>query len=169
MKTGSATTDARRRLEESQAALVRALVSQGPVPAGFDESRVRAAARSLVSKRRQALTRGWPHLVRAAGDVFVERFTAYATAHPLPLSASTLGDGRAFLAWLARQQPLSDELIVEALSFDMRFVETRTGLRRRRFALRTTMLPISGTRILAMRLPWIGERWWRWPRRVSPG
>ena len=40
--------DARQRLEERQAALVRALARQGPVPEGFDRQRVDAAARSLA-------------------------------------------------------------------------------------------------------------------------
>ena len=46
-------TEARSRLAQAQTDLVRALVAQGPIPGGFDEARVKAAARALVSKRRQ--------------------------------------------------------------------------------------------------------------------
>ena len=160
------TAETRNRLANSQAELVRALVARGPMPAGFDVSRIRAAARSLVSKRRQALTHAWPRLVRGLGDAFVERFSAYATANPLPRSASTLADGCAFLAWLDREQPLNDDLRIEAISFDVRFVDAPTGLRRRRgFVVKWAKLRDSGTRILAVRLPWLGERWWRFPRR----
>jgi hypothetical protein len=160
------TTAIRQRLAATQAELVRALVDQGPIPAGFDSGRVRATARSLVNKRRQALARVWPTLVRGVGDRFVERYTTFATEHPLPASASTLADGRAFLAWLDREEPLNDVLRVEAMSFDVRFVDTPQGLRRRGgFVLKLGKLPESGTRVLAMRLPWLGERWWRFPRR----
>ena len=48
---------ARERLVKAQGDLVMALVGKGPIPAGFDEARVRATARSLVNKRRQALAR----------------------------------------------------------------------------------------------------------------
>ena len=162
------TVETRNRLARSQAELVRALVAQGPMPTGFDEGRVRATARSLVNKRRQALARSWPRLVRGLGDAFVERFTAYATAQPLPMSASTLADGRAFLAWLDRENPLNDEMREQALSFDVRFVATLKGLRRRRgFVVKMVKLRESGTRVLVVRLPWLGERWWRFPRKSS--
>jgi len=159
------TTAARKSLAATQAELVRALVAQGPIPTGFDQSRIRATARSLVNKRRQALEHAWPKLVRGMGDPFVERFCTFAAEHPLPASASTLADGRAYLAWLDRQHPLNDLLRVEAMSFDVRFVDTPTGLRRRTgFVVKTAKLRESGTRVLAVRLPWLGERWWRFPR-----
>jgi hypothetical protein len=159
-------TDARQRLAAAQAELVRALVSAGPIPAGFDASRIRATARSLVNKRRQALARAWPALVHGVGDGFLERFNAFAADHPLPVSANSLADGRAFLAWLDSQEALNDVLRVEAMSYDVRFVETVQGVRRRRgFVLKTAKLRESGTRVLAVRLPWLGERWWRFPRR----
>jgi len=161
-------TDARNKLADTQAQLVRALVAQGPIPTGFEESRLRTTARSLVNKRRQALAQTWPTLVRGVGAAFVERFTAFANEHPLTLSASTLADGRAFLAWLDAQQPLNDVLRIEAMSYDVRFVETPLGLRRRTgFVVKTARLRDSGTRVLAVRLPWLGERWWRFPRRKA--
>lgn len=162
------TAAARKRLAATQAELVRALVARGPIPTAFDESRIRATARSLVNKRRQALARAWPKLVRGVGDTFVERFAVFASEHPLPASANTFADGRAFLGWLDRQQPLNDVLRVEAMSFDVRFVETPAGLRRRTgFIVKMAKLRESGTRVLAVRLPWLGERWWRFPRQVS--
>jgi len=160
------TTAARQKLAATQAELVRALVARGPIPAGFDENRLRITARSLISKRRQALAQIWPTIVRGIGTPFVERFTTYAAEHPLPLSANTLADGRAFLAWLDGQQPLNDVLCIEAMSYDLRFVETPLGLRRRTgFAVKTAKLREAGQRVLAVRLPWLGERWWRFPQR----
>jgi hypothetical protein len=151
-------------LAQRQADLVRALVAQGPIPAGFDEARVRAAARSLVNKRRRSLARAWPKLVEAVGDAYVERFTQYASETPLPGCACTQADGRAFLRWLAAHQPLSDAACLEALTFDVRFVVTPAGLRPRRFAFKSATL--RDARVLAARLPFLGERWWRIPRRA---
>jgi hypothetical protein len=156
---------ARERLGRLQAELVRALVAQGPTPPGFDEKRLRAAAHSLVSKRREALERAWPSLTESLRDSFVEKFTNYAEAEPLPACAVPLADGRAFLRWLDARAPLSDAARVEGLSFDVRFVVTATGLRPRRgFALRWVRLLEKPGLVIAVRVPWLGERWWHRPR-----
>lgn len=157
---------ARQLLTQSQGELVRALVAQGPTPAGFDEERLRAAARSLVNKRRQCVARVWPKLVEILGATYIEAFTRYATAQPLPGCAAPLADGRMFLRWLDGQQPLSDAACLEALAFDLRFVVTPTSLRPRRgFALKSVRLHDTPARLIGVRVPWLGERWWRIPRR----
>jgi hypothetical protein len=154
----------RERLAAAQAELVRALVAQGPVPAGFDDKRLRAATRSLVSKRWETVARVWPNLPTILGDAYVEKFRNYALSQPLPPCAIPLADGRAFLTWLDAREPLHDSLRMEAVLFDMRFVVTPTGVRPRRgFAFRRVRL--SDTTVLAARLPWLGERWWRIPKR----
>src|SRR5437867_422173 len=89
----SVQTAARERLAKAQGELVRALVAQGPIPAGFDEKLVRVAARSLVNKRRQQTARSWPKLVKIFGAKYPELFTKYAQSHPLPACASPSGDG----------------------------------------------------------------------------
>jgi hypothetical protein len=152
-------TPARERLAKAQADLVRALVANGPAPAGFDEARVRAAGRSLVNKRRQALARAWPSLVHLLGDDFRQ----YAEANPLPGCASPTADGRAFLRWLDAKQPLSDSARLEALAFDVRFVVTPKGLRPRHFAFKLARLRETRGFQIAMRLPLLGECWWRIP------
>lgn len=43
--------EARRRLARAQATVVKALVSGGPVPAGFEPRKFKAAARALAEKR----------------------------------------------------------------------------------------------------------------------
>ena len=100
--------------------------------------------------------RAWPRIAKLLGGAFVSRFDEYAASHPLPASASTLADGRAFLRWLGS---MSDELAVEALSFDLRFLDTPTRLRRRRWGIQYARL--ANVRVLAVRIPWLGERWWR--------
>jgi hypothetical protein len=152
---------ARERVAKSQADLVRALVAAGPIPAGFDEKLVRVCVRSLVNKRRQATARSCPKLVRSFGDKFPELFNKYAQTNPLPVCASPLGDGRAFLRWLETQQPLSDAARIETMAFDLRFVSTPLGLRKRGgFAFKMLKLRERGGIVIALRLPWLGERWW---------
>lgn len=158
------TQTARQRLTLAQADLVRALVAQGPIPAGFDAERVRAAARSLVHKRRQCVARAWPKLVEILGETYTETFTRYATARPLPDCPAALADGRAYLRWLDAQSPLCDAARIEALAFDLRFVVTPTGLRLRRgFAFKSVKLHDPPARLIGVRVPWLGARRWRVP------
>ncbi len=159
------TDTARERLARAQTELVRALVAQGPIPAGFDEARVRAAARSLVNKRRQTLARIWPSLAKAVGDSYAKEFTRYAEGQPLPPCASPRADGRAFLQWFEMQGPLTDAMRIEAIAFDLRFAVAPRGLRRRYgFALKFARLRETRKLLIAARIPWLGERWWGVPR-----
>jgi pimeloyl-ACP methyl ester carboxylesterase len=158
------TNAARERLAAEQAEVVRALVAQGPLPVGFHEARFRAFARSLVNKRRQALVRAWPSLIRVIGKAYPEKFTSYAETHPLPEGASTLADGREFLRWLEPQGPPSDAARLEAFAFDLRWKPTALGLSRRGgFAVKLLKLRETPTLVIAARLPWLGERWLRVP------
>jgi hypothetical protein len=155
---------ARERMAARQAELVRALVAKGPIPAGFDQDRVKTLARTLVNKRRQALARLWPTLVRIFGDAYVERFTNYAQAHPIPASGNVFEDGREFLRCLETQGPLPDAARIEAMSFDLRFHATPLGLRRRGgFGIKLAKLREAKRLVIALRLPWLGESWWRVP------
>jgi hypothetical protein len=159
-------TAARERLAKAQGDLVRALVAQGPIPAGFDEKMLRVAARSLVNKRRQQTARSWPQLAKIFGDKYPELFTNYAQSHSLPVCASPSGDGREFLRWMETQGPYSDAARIEAMAFDLRFASTPLGLRRRGgFALKLVKLRETRGFVLAVRLPLFGERWWRCPRK----
>jgi hypothetical protein len=159
-------TASRESLAKVQADLVHALVTAGPTPVGFDEARLRATARSLLTKRRQALLRVWPALPKLLGERFVEQFEQYARTRPLPSCGSPLGDGRAFLQWLESQSRSSDALRLEAMQFDLRFVSSRHGLHRRHgFALTTAKLPEARTWRIAFRLPWLGEHFWNLPLR----
>ncbi|MBI1831525.1 MAG: hypothetical protein HYR84_08760 [Planctomycetes bacterium] len=151
----------RERAAQAQADLIRALVAGGPIPAGFDETRVRTAARSLVNKRRHALTRIWPRLAAIVGESYVDSFTIYATSNPLPDCANTGADGREFLRWLESRQALSDAARIEALAFDAHFTITPRGLRRRRgFHVSWLKRRETGGWVVVLRVPWIGEWWW---------
>jgi hypothetical protein len=125
-----------------------------------------APQRSLVNKRRQCVARAWPNLVEALGSAFGESFTRYAVGQPLPACAIPLADGRAFLRWLDAEKPLGDAACIEALAFDLRFVVTPAGLQpRRRFALKWVKLHERPAWLIGVRVPWLGARWWRIPRR----
>ena len=67
-------SEARERLAARQLELVQALVGGGggggAVPAGFDEQRIRQAARSLVNKRLREVALAWPELTGCLGDRF---------------------------------------------------------------------------------------------------
>jgi hypothetical protein len=159
-------SEARNRLAAAQIELVQALVGQGPVPAGFDVSRVRACERSLLNKRRQSLGRAWPAIAGSLGAAYLDHFTRYAQARPLPPSGSALLDGRVFLDWLDAASLLTDKMRIERLTFDLHYVITPIGPRRRHgFALKTAKLRETPTRLIAAHVPWLGERWWRIPTK----
>ena len=92
----------RERLAAEQAALVRALVDGGPVPAGFDPDRVQATAAALARKRAREVARAWPALAAELGDDFTARFLADAARRPPPARGGALADGLAFAGALAR-------------------------------------------------------------------
>ena len=120
-------------LADQQAALLAALAGNGPVPAGFDAARVRAAADALAFKRARAVAKTWPSLRAMLGDAFRERFAAYAATTPLPLHGGPLADGRGFAHFLANRVQLSDEAKLQVLSIDTRYRVTGSGLISRRW------------------------------------
>ena len=85
-------------LAERQAALVAALVSGGPVPAGFDERLVGIARAALLRKRAGEVARHWPMLAAAYGPAWPATFAAWAGGRP---SNGSLRDGWDF----ARSRP----------------------------------------------------------------
>ncbi len=163
--------EARARLAAMQADLVAALAAGAGPPAGFDAERVRLAAASLASKRRQAVARAWPDLAAALADRFGPRFEAFAAQTPLPAAGGPRADGRAFAAWLARQGELPEACRLHALAVDLRYVRTAAGLRPRRGpALKALLLRQARSLVLAVYFPWLGERWLSIPLgRRRPG
>ncbi len=61
-------------LAARQAALVAALVAGGPVPAGFDASRVDATRRALLGKRAGEAAKHWPLLASSLGSDWPRSF-----------------------------------------------------------------------------------------------
>jgi hypothetical protein len=90
----------RERLAARQAELVRALLTAGPVPAGFDEHRVRVEATALNNKRRRIAEQLRPDLADALEDRFVPLFNRWAATHPHRVGVSFHADLDAFATWL---------------------------------------------------------------------
>jgi hypothetical protein len=142
------TPEARAYLAVEQARLVHALVGGGELPAGFDEARIRLAARSLINKRLREVARAWPALVGCLSESFTSRFALYAERNPPPAEGGPLADGRAFVATMPAAE-LDDDARMELLLVD---------LHQRRLPMRTCWLPRAGRLVLAVRLPWLGVR-----------
>lgn len=92
--------DARRRLARTQAALVAALLAGAPAPPGFDESRLRAEAGSLLTKRRRVTELARPDVSEALGPRYRGLFDAWAPSHPRPAGTTARADADAFAEWL---------------------------------------------------------------------
>jgi hypothetical protein len=151
--------EARTRLAAQQAQLMLALAGRGQPPAACDPARLRATTEALATKRAQAVARVWPGLVQGLGARFRECFDEVAAAVPLPHGGGPLADGRAFARALARRGELSDAGRLEALAVDLHYRVCKSGLRPRRGpAVTWARLRESRRLVLAIRLPWLGER-----------
>jgi hypothetical protein len=69
-------------LADEQSALVAALVSGRPLPAGFDPERVRVARDALLHKRSGEVAAVWPVLAASLGPQWTVRFREWARDHP---------------------------------------------------------------------------------------
>jgi hypothetical protein len=158
--------EARARLAVQQAELMRALAGQATAPEGTDAERLRTAARSLARKRLRSVARAWPALAEALADRFGEHFASFAAVTSMPSEGGPLADGRAFVQFLARRGHLPDAGRLEALAVDLRYARCAGGLRRRRGpALKMARLTQPGRLVVAVRLPWFGEKWFALPLR----
>lgn len=144
--------EARARLAEAQASLVRALAQGSPVPTGFDAERVRESAAALLSKRRRWVERAWPRLAAGLGESFRSRFETWAQENPMEVEASPLADGRRFADALLATREFPDAAREELFFFDLRYTLTEHGLMERR-GLRVRTLSVGPSRLLAARLP----------------
>src|SRR5262245_3554804 len=117
---------------EQQANLLAALSGTAPVPAGFDPTRIHAAASALASKRARAVAQAWPSVWRMLGADYGARFAAYAAHTPLARFGGPLADGRRFVQHLTTQMSLTDETKLQALAIDARYRLSPTGLAPRR-------------------------------------
>jgi hypothetical protein len=142
----------RERLADEQAALVRALVDGGPVPAGFDPDRVRATAAALARKRAREVARAWPALAAELGDDFTARFLADAARRPPPARGGALADGLAFAGAPARTRHLSGNARVEVML-------AAAHLSTRPARLAATVAGPPRRLVVTVRAPGLGEHW----------
>lgn len=82
-------------LAARQAALVRALVANGPAPAGFPPDVLAVTAEALLRKRAGLVARHHPQLALACGPDFPARFAAWASGRP---GGSVAADAAGFAA-----------------------------------------------------------------------
>jgi hypothetical protein len=99
-------------LAARQLALVRALLADGPVPAGFDAHRIGVEAAALRSKRRTVTAQLRGDLADLLGPRFGPLFDEWATAHPKRVDTSFRADVDGFESWLYAeghlQRPAAD-------------------------------------------------------------
>ena len=151
-------TDARDRIAAAQLDLVRALVINHLAPADFDSSRIRAAADALLLKRARSVARHWPATARSLGCKFEKRFALYARSTP-GARGGACADGRGFVSALAREGPLTDEVAVETLTFDLRYrIDAHGVITQRHFSLAAVLLKESLRFIAGIRIPVFGEQ-----------
>lgn len=74
--------DERAELSRRQTELVRALVVGGPIPTGFDATRVRVAAEALLRKRAGEVAWRMPQIRARLGDRFTDLFVEWARGRP---------------------------------------------------------------------------------------
>ena len=97
----------RDRLAAQQAELLRALLAGAPTPAGFDDSRIRAQAHALLSKRSRITWHLRPDLADELGERFGPLFAEYAAGHPKTVGVRARQDAEQFGLWLVAQGHLT--------------------------------------------------------------
>lgn len=91
----------RDRLAAAQAELLEALLSNGPVPAGFAPDRIEVERRALLNKRRGIVAALRPEVAAGLGDRFRPLFADYAREHPKRVGTRFREDAAAFAEWAA--------------------------------------------------------------------
>jgi hypothetical protein len=143
-----------------QAELIQGACRRSAAPEGFDAARFQGGGPCACLKSSRAAARAWPGLAGALGDEWREQFRAFAENIPLPRDGGPLADGYAFARFLQRAGKLPDEGRLEALAVELRYRRCAGGLRPRRgIAVRVCLLGRPRRLILALRLPFLGERW----------
>jgi hypothetical protein len=152
--------DSRATLRLAQRDIVRALVAGGDVPAGWDASRVEAAAHALAHKRARAAAGVWPGVHEAMGEDYFPQFIRYARANPLPPSGA-LADGRRFVRWGQQHgRAWPDAVLLAAARVDLHWRTCVDGLTRRRFPIVMLRRLPGGARVAAFG-PFFGAVFWR--------
>ncbi len=130
-----------------QAALLRTLVADAPLPEGFAPTRVRALADALERKRLRGAAKAWPGLASSLGERFAELFADY-TRHCLPpADADPVADGIAFATWV-RTATLDDRARQELLLVRARYVTGSGRARLRRGPAVAATRSLSGRGVL---------------------
>ncbi|WHT21534.1 hypothetical protein N8J89_10880 [Crossiella sp. CA-258035] len=96
-------TDPRTRLAAAQSTLLHALLANGPLPTGFNPTRLQAQSQALRAKRRRVTAALRPDLPERLGERFRELFDAYATTHPRREGVGARTDANTFADWLVTQ------------------------------------------------------------------
>lgn len=104
-------------LARRQVELVAALSRGAPSPPGFSGERLALAADRLRWKRLRGVSRIWPELRLLSGRSFARLFHRYARNHPA--GCGSLGDGRAFVAWLILAGELSEAELPPAARLEL--------------------------------------------------
>jgi hypothetical protein len=159
--TATSSSPDRAELAKKQASLVRALVGQAPVPAGFDAARIQLYGQSLVEKRIGGVALVWTRLAAALGKNYAPLFREYAKRFPHPRWGHGLVDGLVFARWLDRAGLLPDDGQLEKLGIEIRSRLDARGqlVPRWGFAFRALILHNPRRLVLAIRVPGIGEKW----------
>jgi len=149
--------EVRRQLGLHQQQLVRALILGGPVPAGFDASRVEVTARQLVEKRWCRVGDLRPALHRSLGPTGSARFFSYASAFPLPAGGAE-ADALCFCQKAVPAGELSFEARIEHAAARARYRSPGGGLvpRHGPFVTRVAC-PVTRRSVLMVRMPILGQ------------
>lgn len=97
----------RERLAAAQAELLRALLADGAVPAGFDADRVTVEKRALLNKRRGIVESVRPDVAAELGERFRPLFDAYARSHPKEAHTRFREDAARFAEWAVQRGELA--------------------------------------------------------------
>jgi len=145
----------RQELALQQAALVDALKCGQPLPEGFSDAQISVASKSLALKRAAGIRKAKPSLVEALGNSFVTLLAEFTANHPAPPPEGPRADAIAFARWLQDQNILPDSCLLQMEIAAMSW----------RRPMKIVRLPASKRMSLIVKLPVLGVRVFKLPRR----
>jgi hypothetical protein len=100
-------TPDRAAVAEQQAALLRAVLSDGPAPAGFSARMLGVERAALLAKRRRVNALLDPDTAADLGEDYRRVYDGYAAAHPRRDGVRARADAAAFRAWAVERGHLA--------------------------------------------------------------
>lgn len=143
----------RRKYQNRQIQMVRALFDDQSAPEGINANRLNTLRESLLRKRARVIARNWPALREELGKDWFHEFTYHMAIAGGMFTDNAHLDGLRFAQWLTGHRQLGISATMELLRAELAQKKTRSWV----LALGSRIAG-DGTILLGISAPWLGIR-----------